>query len=213
MDMAACAGMAAASAFLVRMILQQHNQLIDVLILQRLTRQQAITDPLTGIANRRALYEELEADIGRSTARDHVAIALIDLDGFKPVNDDHGHATGDILLRQVAERMVEAGGHGVMVARLGGDEFALLVPGGSALSIQRYVDAILASMARPFAVGPRLIQIGASVGIAEWPDGGTTADELIASADRALYRAKALRQLVREPAYSAPAPATALKAG
>ena len=105
--------------------------------------------------------------------------------------------------------VIDDAGEGVQVARLGGDEFALLVPGGSALSVQRYVDAILASMARPFAVGPRQIHIGASVGIAEWPNGGVTSDELIASADRALYRAKALRQLTKQ----APSPVAAALSG
>jgi diguanylate cyclase (GGDEF)-like protein len=99
-----------------------------------------------------------------------------------------------VLLRQVAERMVESCGHDAMIARLGGDEFALLVPGSSILPVQRHVDTILAALARPFSVGGRKISIAASVGMAEWPGGGTTADELIASADRALYRAKAMRQ-------------------
>ena len=194
MDLAAGTSIIAATLFLLRLIVQQKGQLIDILLLQQQMRHQAITDPLTGIANRRALYEQLAAAIADSTAMGRpTAVALIDLDGFKPVNDDHGHATGDALLRQVAERMVESCGHDAMVARLGGDEFALLVPGYSRLPVQRHVEAILAALARPFDVGRRQISIAASVGMAEWPQGGTTADELIAAADRALYRAKALR--------------------
>lgn len=197
MDLAAGTSMMVATLFLLRLVIQQNNQLIDILLLQRQMRLQAITDPLTGIANRRALYQQLASAIEQSTPGRATAVALIDLDGFKPVNDDHGHATGDALLRQVAERMVESCGHDAMIARLGGDEFALLVPGSSALPVQRHVDTVLSALARPFSVGTRQISIGASVGMAEWPDGGTTADELIASADRALYRAKALRQPVR----------------
>lgn len=203
MELAAATSMVAATMFLLRLVIQQNSQLIDILLLQRQMRLQAITDPLTGIANRRALYERLASAIGRSSHGRAAAVALIDLDGFKPVNDDHGHATGDDLLRQVAERMVESCGHDAMVARLGGDEFALLVPGDSRMPVQRHVDAILAALARPFSVGQRQIHISASVGMAEWPEGGSSADELIASADRALYRAKHLRQPPRQPSTDA----------
>lgn len=200
MDLAAGTSIVAATLFLLRLVVQQNGQLIDILLLQQQMRQQAITDPLTGIANRRALYEELGTALAKSAKGRSAAVALIDLDGFKPVNDDHGHATGDALLRQVAERMVESCGHDAMVARLGGDEFALLVAGDSALPIQRHVDAILAALARPFSLEGRQIHIAASVGMAEWPEGGTTPDELIASADRALYRAKAFRHTATSPA-------------
>jgi diguanylate cyclase (GGDEF)-like protein len=210
MDLAAGTSIVTATLFLLRLIIQQNNQLIDILLLQRQMRLQAITDPLTGIANRRALYEQLAQAIENSAAGRATAVALIDLDGFKPVNDDYGHATGDALLRQVAERMVESCGHDAMIARLGGDEFALLVPGTSSLPIQRHVEAILTTLARPFSVGTRQINIAASVGMAEWPDGGTTADELIASADRALYRAKGMRQ---PPRTSESAGAITLRAG
>lgn len=210
MDLAAGTSIVAATLFLLRLIVQQNNQLIDILLLQRRMRQQAITDPLTGIANRRALYEQLALAIDQSTPDRPTAVALIDLDGFKPVNDDHGHATGDDLLRQVAERMVESCGHDAMIARLGGDEFALLVPGTSSRPVQRHVETVLAALARPFSVGSRQINIAASVGMAEWPEGGSTAEELIASADRALYRAKALRQPALTPGSG---PAVPLRAG
>jgi diguanylate cyclase (GGDEF)-like protein len=210
MDLAAGTSMMAATMFLVRLIVQQNSQLIDILLLQRQLHLLAITDPLTGIANRRALYDQLARAIEESSSSRETAVALIDLDGFKPVNDDYGHATGDVLLRQVAERMVESCGHDAMIARLGGDEFALLVPGSSILPVQRHIDTILAALARPFSVEGRQISIAASVGMAEWPSGGTTADELIASADRALYRAKAMRQPKRANATDA---AVSLRAG
>lgn len=210
MDLGAGTSMLIACTFLVQMIVQQQRQLIDILLLQNQMRALASTDSLTGIANRRALYDRLAEAISQSDGERRVAVALIDLDGFKPINDAHGHATGDQLLRQVAQRLAASCGEDALVARLGGDEFALLVPAMAQLSVQRHVDAALAAIARPFAVGTRQVLIGASAGIATWPDDGTSVDELIAAADRALYRAKAMRQAV--PPVDANAP-VAIKPG
>lgn len=190
MDMIAGAVTLIAAAFLLRLILQQHQQLIDLLMIKNQLREQANTDPLTGLLNRRAL---LSAMHGADPA-EPMALALIDLDGFKPVNDAHGHGAGDELLVQIAQRMSAACGHAALVARVGGDEFAIFVPGETAQAMRGRVDHMLGSLAKPFLIAKARLTIGASAGIAESLGGAVDAEGLIAVADRALYAAKALQR-------------------
>lgn len=192
LDRVAAAFVAMATLFLVRMVNDQHRQLIDLLLLKHQHREQAHTDPLTGLYNRRALITAAEdafaeGDVGG------VGLALIDLDGFKAVNDRHGHAAGDELLIQVAARMQRSAGETAMVARLGGDEFALLVTGTGVDSLAAQVDRLLAGLVPSFAVGSALVTLGASAGMARAPADGASLTELFAAADRTLYAAKASR--------------------
>jgi diguanylate cyclase (GGDEF)-like protein len=191
MDVAAGTSLAVASAFLLRMIWQQHVQLVDLLMLQRKMRDLANTDPLTGLLNRRALDARLQQEIAGAGAEASFSVALLDLDGFKPVNDCHGHAAGDILLCEVANRLCQAGGDHVVVARLGGDEFAILVPQGSPIASSAIANHMLSALVPPHRIGGHDIRIGASIGVACWPADGRTADTLFDTADRALYAAKA----------------------
>ncbi len=193
-EIAAGTSLVVATLFLLRMILQQHDQLVDLLELQRQMRDLAHTDPLTGLANRRDFDTRLDEEIAAAGPDSHFAIALLDLDGFKPINDRHGHAVGDLLLCEVAARLRRACGDHAMVARQGGDEFAVLAPAGSPLLSTSLADHLLSALAAPYQVGGINVHVGASIGVATWPDHGTTARKLCELADRALYAAKAVDQ-------------------
>jgi diguanylate cyclase (GGDEF)-like protein len=190
-EIAAATSLVLATTILVRFILQGHAMLVDLLQLQHRTSDLAHTDPLTGLANRRALDERL-ADLLRTGGEAGAfKLALLDLDGFKPVNDRHGHAFGDKLLCSVADRLREAVGEGGLVVRQGGDEFAVLVPPHSPLHDAPIADRLLVSLARPHLIEGISVSVGASVGVARWPDDGGDADALFRHADRGLCEAKA----------------------
>ena len=189
-EIAAGTSLLVASAFLLRMIVQQHGQLVDLLQLQQRMRDLAHTDPLTGLWNRRELDARLDQEIAAARADTCFALGLLDLDGFKPVNDRYGHGVGDALLREVAARLRHACGDDAIVARQGGDEFAILVPAGSPLLDTALADHLLAELAAPYRIDGAVIHVGASVGVARWPDDGGSAKKLFETADRAVYAAK-----------------------
>ena len=193
MDLAAGTSLVVASAFLLRMIFQQHDQLVDLLLLQRQMRELADTDPLTGLPNRRVLADRLDQEIERADPDTSFALALLDLDGFKPVNDQYGHGCGDLLLCEVADRLRAACGPNALPARLGGDEFAILVPAGSAISLAMVADHMLAALVPPYRIEGHVIRVGASIGVATWPGDGATSRDLFETADTALYAVKAQR--------------------
>ena len=154
--------------------------------------KQANFDTLTGLPNRRMFNDRLRQDI-KKAARDQLPMALIfiDLDGFKAVNDTLGHDFGDILLKQVAERLLQCVRNTDTVARLGGDEFTVILselkePG----DVVRIVQEILHSLARPFQLKHEVAHISGSVGISLFPDDGNDAEVLIKNADQAMYLAK-----------------------
>jgi len=156
-------------------------------------RKRADSDPLTGLPNRNVLNRLLDQERDRRKAAAGVAFHYIDLDGFKPVNDTHGHLYGDEVLRVVADRLRRATRQGDVVLRMGGDEFAIVqrnVDGQSGALL--LADTIIAAISEPITVHGRTLQVGASVGIALSLDGTQPLRELSVAADRALYRAKAL---------------------
>jgi diguanylate cyclase (GGDEF)-like protein len=159
---------------------------------QEQLEQMAYFDSLTGLPNRRMFNDELRRLIARSLrAQGDFALLLVDLDGFKQVNDIDGHDAGDALLVAVAERLKSLIRETDSVARLGGDEFAVLLPrteedGGIDATCAR----MLACLAAPLQLDGRTIQATASIGVAVCPQEGTTADGLYKSADLALYEAK-----------------------
>jgi diguanylate cyclase (GGDEF)-like protein len=144
------------------------------------------TDPLTGCLNRRGFEERARRAVeSAAQAGGSLAVVLVDLDGFKQVNDTSGHAAGDLVLQQTAERLTAAARPGDLIGRLGGDEFALLVhrvdARGAEIAAERF-EAALAGITR------------ASVGVALLPEHGTALDALIAWADRRLYETKVRRR-------------------
>ncbi len=188
MDSIAAGVVSLGSLFLVQMIQQQHGQIVDLLGLQRGMRMLADTDALTGLPNRRALYERLADALTGSVG---IGIALLDLDGFKPVNDAHGHAAGDLLLCEVARRLQGACGDRAIAYRQGGDEFAILADDANEADVKALASALLTSLATPFAIHGHRLAIGASVGTA-LSRSDDSVDSLVARADARLYAAKAL---------------------
>lgn len=141
--------------------------------------RQATTDPLTGLANRAAFTERLDCG-------DVAAIALIDLDGFKLVNDTHGHADGDRVLVEVARRLVTVARPQDLVVRLGGDEFAVVID-GDPVRMGQLATRSVALLAQPIDLGDRLLSIGASAGWAACSEDPT---DVVRRADLALFAAK-----------------------
>jgi diguanylate cyclase (GGDEF)-like protein/hemerythrin-like metal-binding protein len=154
--------------------------------LQRL----AFIDTLTGLANRALLYDRIEQAIAAVRRKGgSFAILLIDLDQFKPINDTHGHATGDLVLREAARRLQAAARTVDTVARLGGDEFVVLLTSvGVRTEARQVAERIIQTVTAPLAV--QGLRLGVSVGIAIFPDDGSDADQLLACADGAMYDAK-----------------------
>ena len=140
----------------------------------------ARTDELTGVANRRKLIAELDA-----FSNIEGALLLLDLDGFKPVNDNFGHEVGDLVLRQVAQRFTRTLPHSAILARLGGDEFGVLIKGSYEETLEA-AHALRASLTYPFTIHGQSIMVGVSIGHAHNDGRG----ELLKRADSAMYRAK-----------------------
>ena len=157
---------------------------------QQRLRRLALEDELTGLANRAHLRDRIEQAI--ATARRNggtFAVLLIDLDQFKPINDLHGHATGDLVLREAARRLQAATREVDTVARLGGDEFVVVLGGnGGRDEALLVVERIIKTITAPLAV--QGLRLGVSIGIAIYPDDGSDADQLLARADGAMYDAK-----------------------
>jgi len=150
-------------------------------------------DPLTGLINRTLFADRLEnAVAGARRDGSVVALMFLDIDGFKEVNDRHGHHVGDALLRQVAERLVGTVRESDTVARLGGDEFTVILEGGRRVEDAGQVATnVLKALAEPYRVGREDIAITSSIGVAAFPLDGETAAELLKGADIAMYSAKA----------------------
>jgi diguanylate cyclase (GGDEF)-like protein len=198
-EMAAATSLLLATAILVRFILQGHAMLVDLLQLQTQTRDLANTDPLTGLANRRALDARIAELVRPSPSSARFKVALLDLDGFKPVNDRYGHAFGDKLLCSVAERLRSSLGAEGLAVRQGGDEFAVLIAPGSDLDAAQIADQILIALVRPHLIEGVSVTVGASIGVAQWPEDGDNADALLGHADRMLYQAKAESRALAAP--------------
>ena len=149
-------------------------------------------DPLTGLPNRR-FFVEMLGDVLRTTTADaRSAVLMLDLDGFKSINDAYGHAIGDQTLIEFARRVSAIMRAGAMFIRVGGDEFAVIVPNIKSLDDPTAVARrIVATIAEPFLIGQISTSVGVGVGIAIAPSDGMDPEILVQRADRALYRAKA----------------------
>ncbi len=170
----------------------EHHVMVEALTYQ------AVHDPLTGLANRATFFEHLENALARARrASSSVAVILLDLDGFKEVNDDLGHAAGDVVLVSVAQRLTRDLRQGEGLMRLGGDEFVVIVEGAEmdeelSTIARRIVDAI----SEPIATGESDVSLTSSLGIARsrFDD---DPNSLLRRADLAMYEVKAARRTHR----------------
>jgi diguanylate cyclase (GGDEF)-like protein/PAS domain S-box-containing protein len=157
---------------------------------QELTKQ-AFHDGLTGLANRALFRDRLDQSLARSErSREALAVLLVDLDGFKQVNDSLGHDAGDDLLRQVAERFCEVIRPSDTLARLGGDEFALLLEGANEQGAVATANRFLERLSEAVNIAGHEFALGASIGVVIHPGGSGHSEELIRHADVAMYAAK-----------------------
>ncbi|UUX95129.1 EAL domain-containing protein [Aquabacterium sp. J223] len=155
-------------------------------------QQQALTDSLTRLLNRQALYDRGPALIAQARRQGgKLGVVVLDIDRFKQVNDSLGHSAGDRLLAAAAQRIAACVRESDLLVRLGGDEFALLALDlGDELDMAAVASKIGSALGEPFDLGDRSVVTGASVGVAVYPDDGDTLEELITHADVAMYEAK-----------------------
>ncbi|MEV4642015.1 sensor domain-containing diguanylate cyclase [Actinoplanes sp. NPDC049548] len=156
---------------------------------EEILKYRANHDALTGLKNRAGLGEGAGNVLQEATdTGSHAALLLIDLNGFKEVNDTQGHQAGDSLLQQVAKRLVASVRRHDMVARLGGDEFAVLLT--DSVKAERVAARICEQLRKPFRLGSSSVTIGGSIGISVYPSDASDFDELLEAADIAMYTAK-----------------------
>jgi diguanylate cyclase (GGDEF)-like protein/PAS domain S-box-containing protein len=160
----------------------------DLRDLTAVLTERAVRDPLTGLANRGLLEERLRAVLARDgRTGETTGVLFLDLDGFKAVNDDHGHLVGDSVLRTVAARLVAGVRPSDTVARLGGDEFVVLVEAATEDGVAALVHRLQDAVAAPMAIGDLDLKVGVSVGVALSVGGLLEPATLLARADRAMY--------------------------
>lgn len=168
-----------------------------------LALSQAETDPLTGLGNRLHLSRRLHEAIAPDTPP--FTLAYLDLVDFKQVNDRHGHATGDEMLRVVARRLRHQVREGDTAARIGGDEFVVVFNGlDKPAAIEDRLQALAAQFAEPVHLADTLVTVRADIGSALWPRDGATSDALLEHADRAMYEAKRARRSGMAGPFSRP---------
>jgi len=155
----------------------------------------AIEDPLTKLPNRLLLHNDLRSALAEANRMNsHVGIIFFDLDGFKQVNDQHGHQTGDLLLAEVAKRLVEYVRPGDTIIRYGGDEFIIIFNNlESRLELEGLIERLSEQINSPFDINGQTLNIRASIGVTFYPlDGSNDPEVLISHADEAMYVAKKL---------------------
>ena len=161
---------------------------------ERRVHERATSDALTGLSNRPAFLDDLTDALGQADREGHgLALMMIDLDRFKPINDEHGHATGDAVLAEVGARLNGLLRQGELRARLGGDEFVVVVaePEASSDVAGHIAQRVLSGLLAPVNLANNLqVGVGASIGIARFPTDALDGATLMRLADRALYRAK-----------------------
>jgi len=164
----------------------------DYKIIEENLKHQAYFDQLTGIPNRTLLYDRSENALNQAIrSNDDLAIIFIDLDGFKEINDQYGHETGDIFLKDVSQRFINSARKSDTVSRIGGDEFIILMPRiKNARDASNLAERILESNSKPITINNNLIYPKTSIGISVYPQDGDTIEILINNADKAMYSAK-----------------------
>jgi len=181
-------------------VLMRIRNMVEVRLLHKLARNSAkkledlaLNDPLTGLANRRLLDDRMAMALAHAQRnRSAMAFVYLDLDGFKEINDTLGHGVGDVLLKEVAKRLLTTVREEDTVARLGGDEFAILLWHVSGTEYAASVAArAIAAVSQPYDIENHIVDITTSAGVSIYPVNGKEAETLLKSADLALYVAKA----------------------
>jgi O-ureido-D-serine cyclo-ligase len=182
--------------------LSERNRQLEREIAERRAAEEQVRhlahhDVLTGIGNRLLFITRLEAAIARARATDsRFALAYLDIDGFKPINDNHGHAAGDQLLKLIANRLRANLRYEEATARFGGDEFAVILDINDAMAIERRVEEIATAVLEPYDIYSPItgahvkVDISGSIGVALFPRDGTDSEAMIHAADSAMYAAK-----------------------
>ncbi|MEM7457869.1 MAG: diguanylate cyclase [Pseudomonadota bacterium] len=178
-------GCGAAAIMLVQQSEKVNRQLLDLVEYQS---HLAAHDHLSGLGNRIRLQERFE----RLQDGESFDILLIDLDGFKSVNDTHGHNAGDFLITALSERLREVTDESDLLVRLGGDEFVILLEevDGTLGSVRKYAEYLIDIISRPYRWEQTVLRVSASIGHARYPDHGGSPSKVLSLADKALYQAK-----------------------
>jgi diguanylate cyclase (GGDEF)-like protein len=174
---------------LSRGLARSRGELLDA---EERIQRLAASDLLTGLDNRAALHDAMQAQMARARRHHHaLAVLMVDLDRFKPVNDRYGHMVGDMVLKEVARRLARCLRQNDLRARYGGDEFVVVVDeADSGASTRQTAERIIERLSQPVQFGELTVSVGASIGIARFPADAQSDDELLRKADSALYRAK-----------------------
>ena len=203
---------------MAEVLMRVHN-LLEVRLLHEASRTHgelqeslALHDQLTGLANRRLLADRLSMAVAHARRNKRaMALVYLDLDGFKQINDTLGHGAGDVLLKMVAQRLVETVREEDTVARAGGDEFVVVL---GHVSGRDYANAValkvIEALSRPFDIDGSTVSITTSAGVAIYPENGANVDSLTKSADLALYDAKRAGKNVHRISARTAAPAAEL---
>lgn len=175
-----------------RALSEVQAELADTRAGERRARHQALHDGLTSLPNRGHFREQLACCLAEtSPPTEHLAVLVLDLDGFKQINDTHGHDAGDELLCIIAARLHRAVRAEDMVSRLGGDEFACLLAGvPNQAQLRRLACKLFDAVAAPVKIGEMRLAVRPSIGIARYPLDGLTPESLLKQADLAMYQAK-----------------------
>ena len=173
-------------------LLEVHKRIHNMLEVRLLYKELALHDPLTGLPNRRLLEDRIATTLQHAARQQHkAAVMYLDLDGFKAINDTHGHAYGDEILKMVAQRLVGSSRRDDTVARVGGDEFVIVMGDiGSLNDAKEPAAKLIEVIAAPYEVNGMTLRLSTSIGIAIYPDDADDVNALIAVADGALYEAK-----------------------
>lgn len=192
MEIAAGVSLLLVFPLILRLVVHQNANLIDSVKSHSQVKALAYTDSLTGLPNRRAFTERLERNIEEASDNGMMAaVAVIDLDGFKAINDTFGHAAGDAVLIQAAQRIQTACMDCQLISRLGGDEFAaLMLVDEDGVPLTAIATKLVREMKRPFAVAGSQLHLSASIGLSNHLDDDTSALAVMSRADMALYEVK-----------------------
>jgi diguanylate cyclase (GGDEF)-like protein len=163
----------------------------EIIIAQKKIEFLALHDPLTELPNRRALNQYIDSAILKIVPNKPFSLAFIDLDGFKPVNDKHGHIVGDQVLKIVAERINGVLRKSDFSSRVGGDEFVVVIDHiADPLQLEGMINRILACIEKPIGLDNKTLAFSASIGVVEYKKHGINLDTLIHQADQAMYQVK-----------------------